>query len=980
MNKALRLFFRAGGCGLIGLSAALMFSSGCSASPPSADLEKTTESRGELSVAPYPGTPSNLSKSLGGNLLSSIAWGTDNDLDGLVDAQENSLADQFRPYLFFDTNEIARKPNEPYTFFQVRPIDLNHATKVVAIKYVFGFEYDGGYGPASDCTIISSDAHPGDLEDVTFHVVSTDGVNWTLDSVQTWGPVSWSRHQSETLYVSGTDLVPGHPIMFIAASKHHQHLTAADDDHDSPYSDWGCNDNVNGAGAKVLVNLTSIGSTGGPYNNLGEPEAHPSSSFVGDLKVNNAWVFQICTAQYQVGNGSPITLSGLPPSAAQYYPIHNCVPYQYNAWDGGGFYSIGSLGGKAMRHLMIGPVNYSYSDFVSQDSPPTWCMDGQLISGFDCAGDYCGSVALRCATTQDKVTWHTWTPYFSEEYPAQQICNGGFVNAVECSGDNCDSMSLECVTLSGVSPQNCQWTQSVSDEQGHLDFPSGYYLSGIRCSGDYCDNLSFYVCQRSAASPTPVAPSLATVTTAPTSEEYRPVYCADNQLVSGVFCRGGYCDNIGFKCTDVPNAISQSASWTDFFSEEAPSSRTCSNGFAVGVRCLGSYCDDISLLCAQARNQPQSCYWTTATFSDEQRDIDFPSGYYLAGAQCFGDYCDNKTFYLCKAATSFTSGYVWNPSLTGTSTAPSTYSYSSSGQSNTITQTGTGLYRVDFPGLGTEVGGNVQVTAYGWGSERCKVSSWGSDGSKVSANIACFDSQGIAVDALFTASYLRATGPWPFFNGGYLWADQPTAASYTPYSTYQWNSSGANNTVQRIGVGSYYATFPGITVNGGTVEVTAYGPGSEYCKVSSWGSNVVYVNCFNSSGQAADTRFTLSFTDQSPHGTPSYAYAWADQPTAASYTPSTYYQKTFKSCYSPGPVTIQRTWTGRYTASIPNFIIDNSGVKVTAYGWGPETCKAASWGASNSATQVNIVCFDAAGNPVDTYFTFDYSNSDTTIC
>jgi hypothetical protein len=129
-----------------------------------------------------------------------------------------------------------------------------------------------------------------------------------------------------------------------------------------------------------------------------------------------------------------------------------------------------------------------------------------------------------------------------------------------------------------------------------------------------------------------------------------------------------------------------------------------------------------------------------------------------------------------------------------------------------------------------------------------------------------------------------------------------------------------------------------------------------------------------------DTRFALSFTDQSPHGTGSFAYAWADQPSSASYTPSTYYQKTFKSCYSPGPVTIQRTATGRYTASIPSLTVNNSGVKVTAYGWGAESCKVVNWGASNGAAQVNIACFDAVGNAVDSVFVFDYSTSDWTIC
>ena len=66
-------------------------------------------------------------------------------------------------------------------------------------------------------------------------------------------------------------------------------------------------------------------------------------------------------------------------------------------------------------------------------------------------------------------------------------------------------------------------------------------------------------------------------------------------------------------------------------------------------------------------------------------------------------------------------------------------------------------------------------------------------------------------------------------------ADAPTAASYTPNLTYQFNSTGAVNTITRSGVGVYTVHFPGLDGNGGTALVTAYGGGNESCKVASWG-------------------------------------------------------------------------------------------------------------------------------------------------
>src|SRR5262249_41274398 len=58
---------------------------------------------------------------------------------------------------------------------------------------------------------------------------------------------------------------------------------------------------------------------------------------------------------------------------------------------------------------------------------------------------------------------------------------------------------------------------------------------------------------------------------------------------------------------------------------------------------------------------------------------------------------------------------------------------------------------------------------------------------------------------------------------GYVWADQPAAASYTPASPYQKNSSFTANTVRRNGIGSYTVRFPNLGTSGGMAHATAYG-------------------------------------------------------------------------------------------------------------------------------------------------------------
>jgi hypothetical protein len=99
--------------------------------------------------------------------------------------------------------------------------------------------------------------------------------------------------------------------------------------------------------------------------------------------------------------------------------------------------------------------------------------------------------------------------------------------------------------------------------------------------------------------------------------------------------------------------------------------------------------------------------------------------------------------------------------------------------------------------------------------------------------------------------------------GAFVWGDQPGAASYTPSPSYQRNYSNLTNTITRTGVGTYSVNMPGVGAAGGSVVATAYGTGSERCKVAGWWMNGMTqqasVRCFNASGAPADTRFTARY-------------------------------------------------------------------------------------------------------------------------
>jgi len=240
----------------------------------------------------------------------------DLDGDGLSDAMEAELALVFRPFLVFDSDEAARESDEPIVLFQVRKSNIaglsSDGTRItlVQIKWVFLFREDGGYGPGSWC----DDAHEGDNDDALFELESRDdGVTWTLvrAGLSSNGPDTFAGPVWPDEAIEVHDLT--HPTIYMSAHKHHEYFDTENNHDDSRYSDvsfWDdCNDDVNGEGARFLVDLYSIAKKQGwesgaadNVNNVGEPAAHPSPRFVNDLSIvfagHSAWG---AGAFYEVG-------------------------------------------------------------------------------------------------------------------------------------------------------------------------------------------------------------------------------------------------------------------------------------------------------------------------------------------------------------------------------------------------------------------------------------------------------------------------------------------------------------------------------------------------------------------------------------------------------------------------------------------------------------------------------------------------------
>ncbi|MCA9554238.1 MAG: hypothetical protein KC933_29655 [Myxococcales bacterium] len=245
----------------------------------------------------------------------------DQDQDFLIDAYEDQLAEHFKPYFVFDSAESATRIYEPITLFQVRPngcVGVGCAELKIIIKYVFLWALDGGYGPSSGG--FCDDTHVGDNQGITVNLTSTDGGrtwflpegrravaigdegHWLTFVPGRFTPVSSLPEGFPMLWTDSGGIY--FPYVFFSASKHHQYSGPWNDGEDSIYSDWWCNDDVNGNGRNFWACLNrDCTSEGLPFNNVGEPEAHPESRFVGSLSQwypgEHAW----STARFRGGYG-----------------------------------------------------------------------------------------------------------------------------------------------------------------------------------------------------------------------------------------------------------------------------------------------------------------------------------------------------------------------------------------------------------------------------------------------------------------------------------------------------------------------------------------------------------------------------------------------------------------------------------------------------------------------------------------------------
>jgi len=282
--------------------------------------------------------------------------------------------------------------------------------------------------------------------------------------------------------------------------------------------------------------------------------------------------------------------------------------------------------------------------------------------------------------------------------------------------------------------------------------------------------------------------------------------------------------------------------------------------------------------------------------------------------------------------------------------------------STTVGVTGTGQYKITFPGA--EIGGGVvHVTAIDPNPHWCQVNGFSAVGSDQVVTISCYKVGGAPDFTAFSLIFSSSSGPGV---GAFGYVNAlPSGALVSQY-----NAAGLGNTVAHTGLGQWTVKFPGLGTPGpmdGGLQATAVSPPTvpARCKVLNWnsstGGQVAQVTCFDATGAPADSQFTLTYQYQrSLYGASIppkyYGYLW-NKPAVG--PPSTNWNSILgagANTVTPGTLSL---------VTFPKIGATPDDIQVTAFGQGSDFCGMNfPWTHSGFDTVVHDVnCFTNAGAP-----------------
>ncbi|MEZ5402690.1 MAG: BACON domain-containing protein [Bryobacteraceae bacterium] len=309
------------------------------------------------------------------------------------------------------------------------------------------------------------------------------------------------------------------------------------------------------------------------------------------------------------------------------------------------------------------------------------------------------------------------------------------------------------------------------------------------------------------------------------------------------------------------------------------------------------------------------------------------------------------------------------------------HQYNSAGAASGVVRNSAGSYTVWFPGQIAGSSATAFASAIGGGDTYCNTGAVSASTGKATVRVECRNGATPA-DSDFTVLFLSgskllaATPVPPGTAPATGWAHVDPAG--TVPAGLRFNSSTGGNAAVRLETGLYRVTMPGIGMLPGAVHVSAVS-GSHYCKTVAWGppasaaspayTQEIYVSCFAPTGVPADGAFDVLFYNESRTG--QGGFALADIALASdAYTVA--HARKWNS--SGGAVRVVHSATGSYRVEFDGVggLPGNLGSGLaTAFGNGPERCKAISW-AGPAPMKVEVRCFAPNGSPADSAFVASY--------
>ena len=301
-------------------------------------------------------------------------------------------------------------------------------------------------------------------------------------------------------------------------------------------------------------------------------------------------------------------------------------------------------------------------------------------------------------------------------------------------------------------------------------------------------------------------------------------------------------------------------------------------------------------------------------------------------------------------------------------------SYSSNGGAVTVAKRGTGTYVVTF--VDNNLYGGVGHAVASNGNRYCNIGRSWNFAADSAVDVLCSSADGTRAASDFVVLFYKEQRETAEWHSAYVFADQPTTASYTP--AVQWHGRGGTVTVRRGGVGRYAAEFPNLAPLGRPVNylVTAF-DSNAHCEINGYGQGggvgggmSAGVLCVDPAGAFVDTRFVLSvitdfnvgleFAFEQRRG----AYLFSNREyLELEYTPGPLQQLSLGS----GPLRVRRLAVGEYEVDAPG--LDPAAIVMITGGQSGGYC---SLGVQRPGPAGGMVvpvnCYAVDGQPVNSLF------------